>query len=102
MPFVLVMVPTVLFLMVVHFFEVSIWVLAYIVVDTAPVGAKRLDFAFVNYATSGYGDVVPVANWRLLGPITAMNGMLLFGWSTTAIFEVLRRSADKLQLYRNY
>jgi Ion channel len=102
MLFVLVMVPTVLFLMVVHFFEVSIWALAYLVVDAAPVGADRLDFAFVNYTTLGYGDVVPVANWRLLGPITAMNGMLLFGWSTAAIFEVLRRSADKVRLYRNY
>jgi hypothetical protein len=102
MLFVLVMVPTVLFLMVVHFFEVSIWALAYLVVDAAPVGADRLDFAFVNYTTLGYGDVVPVTNWRLLGPITAMNGMLLFGWSTAAIFEVLRRSADKVRLYRNY
>jgi hypothetical protein len=64
----------------------------------APVGADRLDFAFVNYTTLGYGDVVPVADWRLLGPITAMNGMLLFGWSTAVIFEVLRRSAEKLRL----
>ena len=102
MLFVLVMVPTVLFLMVVHFFEVSIWALAYLVVDAAPVGADRLDFAFVNYTTLGYGDVVPVTNWRLLGPITAINGMLLFGWSTAAIFEVLRRSADKVRLYCNY
>jgi hypothetical protein len=30
--------------------------------------------------------------WRLLGPMTAMNGVLLFGWSTAVIFEVLRRT----------
>jgi hypothetical protein len=30
---------------------------------------------------------------RLLGPMTAMNGVLLFGWSTAVIFEVLRRTA---------
>ena len=48
---------------------------------------------FVNYATLGYGDVLPVERWRLLGPLTAMNGMLLFGWSTAVIFfEVLRRT----------
>jgi hypothetical protein len=45
----------------------------------------------VNYTTLGYGDVTPVERWRLLGPITAMNGVLLFGWSTAVIFEVLRR-----------
>ena len=39
------------------------------------------------YTTLGYGDVVPVTRWRLLGPLTAMNGVLLFGWSTTVIFE---------------
>jgi len=38
------------------------------------------------------GDIVPVERWRLLGPITAMNGVLLFGWSTAVIFEVLRRT----------
>jgi hypothetical protein len=46
----------------------------------------------VNYTTLGYGDVIPVERWRLLGPITAMNGVLLFGWSTAVIFEVLRRT----------
>jgi Ion channel len=38
----------------------------------------------VNYTTLGYGEVTPVARWRLLGPMTAMNGVLLFGWSTAA------------------
>ena len=97
---VLVMVPTVLVLMIIHVLEVSIWALAYIIVDAAPIDADRLDFAFVNYTTLGYGDVVPVAAWRLLGPITAMNGMLLFGWSTAVIFEVLRRSAENIRPLR--
>jgi hypothetical protein len=30
----------------------------------------------------------------MLGPITAMNGVLMFGWSTAVIFEVLRRSLE--------
>ena len=55
-------------------------------------GADLVYFAFVNYATLGYGDVLPVERWRLLGPLTAMNGMLLYGWSTAVIFEVLRRT----------
>ena len=48
-------------------------------------------FALVNYTTLGYGDVTPMARWRLLGPMTAMDGVLLFGWSTAVIFQVLRR-----------
>jgi hypothetical protein len=46
----------------------------------------------VNYATLGYGDVLPVERWRPLGPLTAMNGILLYGWSTAVIFEVPRRT----------
>jgi hypothetical protein len=36
--------------------------------------------------------VIPMERWHLLGPMTAMNGVLLFGWSTAVIFEVLRRT----------
>ena len=84
---------TVPVLMVAHFSEVMVWSLAYAVVGAAPTGADPVYFAFVNYTTLGYGDVTPVVRWRLLGPITAMNGVLMFGWSTAVIFEVLRRTA---------
>ena len=87
-----VMIPTVSVLMAAHVLEVFVWALAYLVFDAAPAGANLVYFAFVNYTTLGYGDVLPVERWRLLGAITAMTGMLLFGWSTAVIFEVLRRT----------
>jgi hypothetical protein len=90
---IVVMVATVSVLMVAHVLEVIVWALAYALTDAAPPGANLVYFAFVNYTTLGYGDVTPVEPWRLLGPMTAMNGVLLFGWSTAVIFEVLRRTA---------
>ena len=87
-----VMVATVSVLMAAHACEVLVWSLAYGLVDVVPVGTNLLYFAFVNYTTLGYGDVVPVERWRLIGPMTAMNGVLLFGWSTAVIFEVLRKT----------
>jgi Ion channel len=87
-----VMVAIVGLLLVAHVAEVIIWSLAYAIFDVAPVEAAALYFAFVNYTTLGYGDVVPVERWRLLGPMAAMNGVLLFGWSTAVIFEVLRQA----------
>jgi hypothetical protein len=86
---VLVMMATVTVLMVAHLIEIEIWALVYTVLEATP---KRIDafyFAFVNYTTLGYGDILPVEHWRMLGPITAMNGVLLFGWSTAVIFHVL-------------
>jgi hypothetical protein len=87
-----VMVATVGVLMAAHVAEVITWSLAYAILDVVPAGTDVLYFAFVNYTTLGYGDVVPVERWRLLGPMAAMNGVLLFGWSTAVIFEVLRQA----------
>lgn len=85
-----VMIATVTVLMIAHLAEVLVWSLIYLIVSAAPAGADLIYFAFVNYTTLGYGDVTPVVRWHLLGPMTAMNGVLLFGWSTAVIFEVLR------------
>jgi hypothetical protein len=87
-----VMIATVLVLMAAHTGEVMVWSLAYLIVGAVPPGGGLVYFAFVNYTTLGYGDITPVKEWQLLGPMTAMNGVLLFGWSTAVIFEVLRRA----------
>ena len=89
-----VMSATVSVLMVTHALEVIVWALAYGMVDIAAPGTNLIYFAFVNYTTLGYGDVIPAPRWQLLGPITAMNGVLLFGWSTAVIFEVLRKTME--------
>jgi hypothetical protein len=87
-----VMIATMLVLMTAHTSEVMVWSLAYLIVGAVPPGGSLVYFAFVNYTTLGYGDIIPVKEWQLLGPMTAMNGVLLFGWSTAVIFEVLRRA----------
>jgi hypothetical protein len=87
-----IMIATVLVLMGAHTAEVFVWSAIYALTDAAPQGSDLVYFAFVNYTTLGYGDIIPVARWRLLGPMTAMNGVLLFGWSTAIIFEVLRKT----------
>ena len=87
-----VMIATVTVLMTAHLAEVLVWSLTYATVDVAPEGADLVYFAFVNYTTLGYGDVTPVKEWLLLGPMTAMNGVLLYGWSTAVIYDVLRRA----------
>ena len=81
-------------LMVAHACEVTVWALAYLIIDAAPVGSGLMYFAFVNYTTLGYGDIIPVEDWKLIGPMTAMNGVLLFGWSTAVIFEALRKTME--------
>ena len=42
-----------------------------------------------NYTALGYGDVHLSERWQLLGPLEAVNGLLLFGVSTAIMFAVL-------------
>ncbi|NKC03945.1 potassium channel family protein [Brucella haematophila] len=69
--------------------EIIMWSLSYIAVSAIASGADGLYFAFVNFTSLGYGDIVPLERWHLMGPMTAMNGVLLFGWSTAVLFQVL-------------
>jgi Ion channel len=92
---VVLMMGTVAVLMTAHTLEVLVWAVTYAAVGAVPAEASRVYFAFVNYTTLGYGDVLPVAAWQLLGPLAAMNGILLFGWSAAAIIEVLRTTERK-------
>jgi hypothetical protein len=91
-----VMVATVVVLMLAHTVEIIVWSLSYALVGAAPAGSDLLYFAFVNYTTLGYGDVTPVKVWQLLGPMAAMNGILMFGWSTAVLFEVLLKAVEHL------
>jgi len=75
-----------------HLLEVMTWAVTYDLVGAAPANSDLIYFAFSNYTTLGRGDIAPVDGWRLLGPMTALNGIMLIGWSTALIIEVLRRA----------
>lgn len=93
-----VMIAAAVVLKIAHMFEILMWAATYNVVQAAAADTDLLYFAFVNYTTLGYGDITPVREWRLIGPLTAMNGVLLFGWSAAILFEVLRKTLEHLGL----
>jgi hypothetical protein len=51
--------------------------------------------SLVNFATLGYGDIVMSDRWRLLGPIQAINGVLMIGISTAAITTVVQDALER-------
>src|SRR4051812_30927485 len=81
---------TVICLMIAHVCEIGVWSLYYGFVHAAPDGTTPFEFAFENYTALGYGEPAPPEGKRLIGPITALNGLLLIGWSVAIIFEVMR------------
>ena len=80
-------------LMAGHFVEVMVWAITYGLVGIAPASIQLIYLAFDNYTTLGYSELVAPEQWRLLRPMTALNGIMLIGWSTAVIIEILRRSA---------
>src|SRR5262245_59310461 len=77
-------------LMVAHVTEIGVWAAYLNLAGIMIRGADAFEFAFENYTALGYGDVLPVGGRRLIGPIMALNGLLLIGWSVAIIFEVMR------------
>jgi len=81
---------TMVALMCAHVVEITIWAKYYDWIGLEVKNATSFEFAFENYTALGYGDATPAEHWRLTGPITSLNGLLLVGWSVAVIFEVMR------------
>ena len=74
---------------VAHIVEVTLWAVVFVLCGEFPDFAAAVYHSAENYTTLGYGDVVMSASWRLLGPLEAGDGMLMFGVSTALIFAVI-------------
>ena len=45
----------------------------------------------VNFTSLGYGDVVMSKRWKLLGPLEAANGVLMFALTGAALMAILQQ-----------
>ncbi len=54
----------------------------------------------MNFASLGYGDIVMSKSWKLLGPLEAVNGVLMVGMSGAALMAILQQLIRKQQELR--
>ena|ERR1700757_1685789 len=73
-----------------HLVEIALWAVLFMMCGEFRYFGTALYHSAVNYSTLGYGDVVMSPAWRMLGPIEAANGALLFGVSTAMLFAVIQ------------
>jgi hypothetical protein len=73
---------------VMHLAEISLWAFHYAWVHAMPDLDSALYFSAVTYTTVGYGDLVLPAEWRLIGGVEALTGILMCGWSTGFFFAI--------------
>ena len=74
-----------------HLVEVTVWAVFYAWRGAMPDFQSAVYFSAVTYTTTGYGDLVLSAPWRLLGAVEALTGILMCGWSTGFFFAIVSR-----------
>ena len=74
-----------------HAITVCLWAVSTMLVGQFEEFGTALYHSAVNYSSLGYGDIIMSPAWKLLGPITATDGLLMFGISTATIFAVIHR-----------
>ncbi len=84
---------TALFLLLLNFIEAIVWgVMYYLLPGISEFNTleKSIYFSLVTFTTLGYGEITISSSNRILAGFEAMNGVLLLGWSTTMMFQVLQ------------
>jgi hypothetical protein len=79
------------FLIVIHLLEIAVWALFFRWQNCLPDTESSFYFSGVTYATIGYGDLVLPKEWRLVGPVEGLTGILMCGLSTAFFFAVLSK-----------
>ena len=74
-----------------HLIAITVWALFYVWRDAFPDLVSALYFSAVTYTTTGYGDLVLPQEWRLVGGVEALTGILMCGWSAAVFFMVVSR-----------
>jgi len=74
-----------------HLVEIGLWAVFFVLCDEFQEFGAAYYHSAVNYTTLGYGDLLLTPAWRLLGPLEATNGALMFGVSAAMVFAAVQR-----------
>jgi hypothetical protein len=78
-------------LVLLHLAEIAVWALFYWWQKCLPDAESSFYFSAVTYTTLGYGDLVLPKEWRLIGSVEGLTGILMCGLSTGFFFAVVSR-----------
>jgi voltage-gated potassium channel len=79
---------------VLHGVLILLWAVCYRWV-CLPSWESAFYFSASSYATVGYGDVVLPSNWRMLGPLESIIGVLMCGVSVSLLFATVTRLVSR-------
>jgi len=73
-----------------HLVEIALWALVFDLCGAVANISAAIYSSAGSYTTVG-SDIILPPHWKLLGPLEAVCGMLMFGVSTAFIFAVIQR-----------
>ena len=79
-----------LILMLGNLLQMSIWAVLFLRLGEFTEFYEAVYHSAVNYASLGYGDIVMSKTWKLLGPLEAVNGVLMCGMSAGVLMGILQ------------
>jgi hypothetical protein len=74
-----------------HVVAIASWGLVFTLCGEFSQLAIAVYHSGMNYTTLGDSDKIMSPSWRLLAPLEAANGMLMFGISTAMLFGIVQR-----------
>jgi hypothetical protein len=74
-----------------HGIEAAIWATAYRLLGALPDTKSAMLYSLSAMTTYGHASLFLEARWQLMGPLEALNGMLLFGLTTAYMFAVIHK-----------
>lgn len=72
-----------------HGFEAMGWALLYVHLDALPNNRSAILYSLNAFTAYGHESMLLAPQWRLLGAIEAMNGLVIFGLTTAFVFAAL-------------
>ena len=82
-----------------NFLQIVIWGWLFMQLGEFSSWYEAVYHSGVNFTSLGYGDVVMSKEWKLLGPLEAGNGILMFGMTAAvlmlALQELMKTSIKK-------
>ena len=80
--------------------QLTIWAIVFRILGEFDALEVAVYHSAVNFASLGYGDIVMSDRFRLLGPLEAVNGVLMIGVSTAVLMNVLQDAYQKTKAAR--
>jgi hypothetical protein len=71
--------------------EAAAWAVLYVWVGALPDGRNAMLYSLNAITSYGHADVHLEEQWRLLGAIEAVNGLILFGLTTAFLYAAIHR-----------